>query len=244
MPDPLNDNPLNGDFYRQMLLQAAVAVVATDAQFNIVCWNLAAKELLGASAEQMLGQRIDRAVPPERRKLVMKLVQRTARQCQPSSFEFRMFDAHGLQRGLMAIFSPIPVGASGLATDDAAEAPQTKGSEIQGISVWIVDQTHRKRLADRLSQAEKIASLGTLAGGVAHHFNNILGGVATFVDFALTSGNVVAMRRALQMTSEAASRAAKITQSLLSFAEQDAHRTDLADLTEVVLTFAHLVKHR
>jgi len=77
---------------------------------------------------------------------------------------------------------------------------------------------------------------------VAHHFNNILGGVATFVDYALTSGDIAAMKRALQMTSEAASRAGKITQSLLSFAEQDQRRADLADLTEVVLTFSHLVE--
>ena len=87
-----------------------------------------------------------------------------------------------------------------------------------------------------------MASLGTLAGGVAHHFNNILGGVATFVDYALTSGDLAAMKRALQMTTEAAARAAKITQSLLSFSEHDIHRADLADLTEVVLTFAHLIE--
>ncbi len=44
------------------------------------------------------------------------------------------------------------------------------------------------------------------------------------------------------MTAEASARAAKITQSLLSFAARDTHRTDLADLTEVVLTFTHLVE--
>ena len=86
-----------------------------------------------------------------------------------------------------------------------------------------------------------MASLGTLAGGVAQHFNSILGGVGAFVDFALTSGDPVAMRRALQMAAEAAARAAQITHSLLSFSERG-HRADLADLTEVVLTFSHLVE--
>ena len=122
-----------------------------------------------------------------------------------------------------------------------AEVPHSQ-NPLEKLAAWIVDETDRMRLADQLSQAEKIASLGTLAGGVAHHFNNILGGVATFVDFALTSGDVVSMKRALQMTAEAAARASKITQSLLSFAEVDSRRSDLADLTEVVLTFAHLVE--
>ena len=116
------------------------------------------------------------------------------------------------------------------------------GSGPSGVAVWILDQTRRAHLSAKLASAEKLASLGTLSGGVAHHFNNILGGVATFVDFALTSGDPVAMKRALQMTAEAAARASKITQSLLSFAKKDHHRSDLSDLTELVMTFAHLVE--
>jgi signal transduction histidine kinase len=50
------------------------------------------------------------------------------------------------------------------------------------------------------------------------------------------------MKRALQMTAEATARVVKITQSLLGFAKQDSQEGDLADLTEVVLTFAHLVE--
>ena len=237
------DRPaLNDGFYRQMLHQAAVAVVATDARFNIVCWNEAAEELLGARGSEMLGKRIDQAVPPARRKLLMKLVHRTAGG-QASQFEIRLPDSHGLDRDLMVVLSPIPAmdGSPAPAAPDLS-APQALPIPAQGVAAWIVDQTHRKRLTERLAQAEKITSLGTLAGGVAHQFNNILGGVTTFVDFALTSGDPAAMRRALQMTAEAASRASKITQSLLSFAEQDSHRSDLADLTEVVLTFAHLVE--
>ncbi|MFW6066598.1 MAG: sensor histidine kinase, partial [Planctomycetota bacterium] len=56
-------------------------------------------------------------------------------------------------------------------------------------------------------------------------------------------GDDSAMRRALEMTAEAADRASRITQSLLSFAEQGTpRRRDLVDLTEVVLTFVHLVE--
>ena len=111
-----------------------------------------------------------------------------------------------------------------------------------GVVAWVSDITGRTRMAERLAAAEKMAALGTLAGGVAHHFNNILGGVATFVDYALTSADPAAARRALQMTAEATARVAKLTQSLLSFAEQGTRRFDLADLTEVALTFVHLVE--
>jgi signal transduction histidine kinase len=118
------------------------------------------------------------------------------------------------------------------------------GSDGQpaGIAAWTRDITRRVEMSERLTAAERLAGLGTLSSGVAHNFNNILGGVATFVDFALTTNDPAAARRALEMTAEATGRVAKVTQSLLTFAEQDSGRKDLADLTEVVLTFAHLVE--
>jgi PAS domain S-box-containing protein len=227
MADGVDSRPDGGsDFYRQLLQHAAVAMVATDADYSIVAWNDAASELLGQDGQAMIGKSLYQAVPPDRENLLRRLLQRTAKRGVASQLDVRLPDRTGQMRDLLVILSPIP-GPQGIA---------------QGVAAWIIDETHRKQLSDRLAQAEKIASLGTLAGGVAHHFNNILGGVATFVDYALTSGDPVAMKRALQMTAEAASRAAKITQSLLSFAKRDPHQADLADLTEVVLTFTHLVE--
>jgi len=115
-------------------------------------------------------------------------------------------------------------------------------NQVQGLAAWIRDISNRRELETKLLEAEKIASLGTLASGIAHHFNNIIGGVATFVDYALTSSNPEATRRALQMTAEAANRVGDITRSLLTFAEKDAHQTDMSDVTEVILTFTHLVE--
>ncbi|MBS3733675.1 MAG: PAS domain S-box protein [Phycisphaerae bacterium] len=219
--------PAEDDFYRVLCEHAAVALVATDEAFRIVAWNAAATDLLGRSAEDMIGRDVTDAVPDKRRKTLHRLLERTAERRQTSWFSIRLPDANGQTRDLMVILSPIPA-------DDGAS---------RGVAAWIVDETQRKQLSDRLAEAEKMASLGTLASGVAHHFNNILGGVATYVDFALSSGDATAMKRALQMTSEAAGRASRITQQLLTFAKQDTHRTDLADLTEVVLTFVHLVEH-
>jgi len=201
-------------------------MAAVDRERNVVCWSEAAADVLGLSAREMMGRPLSEAVPEHRRRLLERLLTRVLERGAASEFEVRLPDKHGKPRDLVVVLSAVP---------DADGLPV-------GAAAWVLDETQRKLLADKLAQAEKIASLGTLAGGVAHHFNNILGGVATFVDYALTSGDIAAMKRALQMTSEAASRAGKITQSLLSFAEQDQRRADLADLTEVVLTFSHLVE--
>jgi len=228
MHEASNNTTCEGsDFFRRLCENAAVAMIATDANYRCVIWNSAAAHLLGKSSQQMLGRSLFEIVPPHRHNLLEHLLIRTSKGGQTSEFEYQFTDPEGKTKDLMIALSPIP-------SDDK--------NNPQGIAMWIVDETHRRQLAERLAQAEKTASLGTLAGGVAHHFNNILGGVATFVDYALTSGDVQAMKRALQMTADAAARIAKITQSLLSFAKRDTYCSDLADLTEVVLTFVHLVE--
>jgi len=227
MAEQTNLSPkASADFYRLLCEHAAVAMIATDANFTVVTCNAMAGELLGIRGEELIGRSILQAVPENRRKLFDKLLQRTTVRRQTSEFEVALPDGSGLMRNLLVILSPVP-GPSG---------------ESLGVAAWVVNETNRRKSSERLAQAEKMASLGTLAGGVAHHFNNILGGVATFVDFALTSGDTVTMKRALQMTAEATVRASKITQSLISFAESEGAKSDLADLTEVVLIFMHLVE--
>lgn len=113
---------------------------------------------------------------------------------------------------------------------------------LQGYTLWINDITRRKKLLTQLDQAEKLASLATLASGIAHHFNNIIGGVATFSDYALSTNNPQIHQRALNMTIEAAERISGITSSLLTFAEQDSREVEKTDLAEALQSFTHLIE--
>ncbi|MDP6637355.1 MAG: ATP-binding protein [Phycisphaerae bacterium] len=228
MKDQTKDSSsdLPGDIYRFLCQEAAVAMIATDADFNIKYWNQAAINLLGLQDDQMQSKPLRLIVPEVRRPLLDKLLKRTVSRMEASEFDVCVEDAPDGPKDVTVFLSPL----------------SDSGGQVLGIAAWVIDQTRHVQLVHKFNKAEKMASLGTLASGVAHHFNNILGGVATFVDFALTSGDTAAMQRALQMTAEAAVRASKLTQSLLSFAKHDSYRADLADLTEVILTFAHLVE--
>ncbi len=226
--------PPPADFWPRLVAQSPVAIAWSDWQDRVVAWNHSCERLLGFPAKRMLGRSILCAVPKNRRRAFARLLGRTHRG-RSSHFEIHFDTPDGQARSLMIMLCPMPdptCGSSG-GPHDAAKT---------GVAAWIVDQTLSRRTSQRLAQSQRMASLGTLAGGVAHHFNNILGGVATYVDFALTSGDAASMKRALQVTSQAAARAGKITNSLLSFATADHQRADLSDLTEVVLTVAHLVE--
>jgi len=217
---------VSDEFYHRMLATVPVAMLATDARDRIIYWNDAARRLLRMDPDALSGRDLHDLIPPKYHKLLDKLLRRTMKQRRTTRIDVRVTRSAGRTQDLAFLLSPI----------------EREGQEGGRVAICILDETSRGELSDKLHRTEKLAALGTLAGGVAHHFNNILGGVATFVDFALTSGDEAAMKRALQMSSEAAARASSITKSLLSFARKEPHRGDLADLTEVVMTFAHLVE--
>jgi len=188
--------------------------------------NRVAETIFAKSRDELIDKPVDEVIPEHLREIVSKAIQDAVTARQVSEFEVDLETESGRIWFLAVVLAPVE--------DDQ--------NNLLGLAAWLRDITQRKKLQRQLLQAEKLASLGTLASGVAHHFNNIFGGVATFADYALQSDDSQTRKRALQMIGEAASRVSQITQSLLTFAEKDMRHFDLFDLTEVVLTFIQLVE--
>ena len=214
------------NFWRLFCEQTQTAIVGFDCQSRIVCWNRSAEETFALKSRDMLGQPVEKLLPEEHGHTLGQVCQRAVQANAADQCRIRVQKTE-----LQAIELSVKVN---LLRD-------LDGQVVGGVA-WAEDITRLGELERELAAAERLSSLGTLAGGVAHHFNNILGGVSTFVDYALSSDDPRAARRALQMTAQAAERAANITKSLLAFAQRDSGSEDLADLTEVVLTFATLIE--
>ncbi len=94
-------------------------------------------------------------------------------------------------------------------------------------------------LRDRLRQAEKMESIGRLAGGVAHDFNNLLTGILGFCDLLLwRAGMSDSAQRWLGEIKKAAERAADLTRQLLAFSRKQVLEPRVLDLTHVVTDLA------
>ncbi|MFZ2632429.1 MAG: PAS domain-containing protein [Desulfosalsimonadaceae bacterium] len=109
------------------------------------------------------------------------------------------------------------------------------GGELHHLEGFIADITDRKALEDRLHRARKMESVGRLAGGVAHDFNNMLGVILGFVELALDRIDAAhPVHNDLLEIREAAKRSAGLTRQLLAFASLQPAAPKLLDLNETV----------
>jgi signal transduction histidine kinase len=79
-----------------------------------------------------------------------------------------------------------------------------------------LDVRERRQLADRLERAERLDSIGRLAGGLAHDFNNCLTAILGHVHNALNSGDPAEPRRALADIRDLAVDAGRLSKELLT----------------------------
>jgi two-component system cell cycle sensor histidine kinase/response regulator CckA len=212
-------------FFQHVCEEAPIALITTDSSLIVNFWNWAAERLLGSTAEEMIGDHFANTLGELYREMFQEVLEETLETGRTDQYEMELFDVEtNTPRVLLMTLSRL--------TDEQGEAT--------GVSAWIVDETKARNTSRKLAEAQRMSALGTMAAGVAHHFNNILGGVATFADFAITSDDVGVMKRALHMSAEGATRASKLTNQLLSIANREEAEASLADMTEILLTFSHM----
>jgi len=96
-------------------------------------------------------------------------------------------------------------------------------------------EEERERLADQLAQSQKMESIGRLAGGVAHDFNNMLGVILGHTELALVDVEAdQPLHAALVEIRQAARRSADLTRQLLAFARKQIVSPRVLDLNATV----------
>jgi signal transduction histidine kinase/CheY-like chemotaxis protein len=128
--------------------------------------------------------------------------------------------------------------------------PLTDGGRVVAATLCATDVTRRKeheareaRLQDQLRQAQKLESIGRLAGGVAHDFNNLLTSILGFVQLAREElPDDAPAAELLDATVAAARRGAGLTQQLLAFARKKIVRPEVVVLDDVLRGMTPMIR--
>ncbi|WP_321491346.1 PocR ligand-binding domain-containing protein [uncultured Desulfobacter sp.] len=100
----------------------------------------------------------------------------------------------------------------------------------------------KTELRNQLQQAQKMESVGRLAGGVAHDFNNMLGVIIGFSELGLVQTiEGSQLHHALQQIMTAAKRSADITRQLLAFARKQTVSPIVLDINSTVKGMTHML---
>jgi PAS domain S-box-containing protein len=112
----------------------------------------------------------------------------------------------------------------------------------QVVQCYAFDITERLMLEAQLRQSQKMESVGQLAAGVAHDFNNILTIIQGHAELLLAETHASPhTTEALKQISHAAARAANLTRQLLTFSRRQVMQPKIVDLNEAVGNVAKML---
>jgi PAS domain S-box-containing protein len=214
-----------------LLESSGEGIFGVDAAGNCTFVNSAALELLQHPRENLLGHRLHELIhhsrpdgtPYSREECPIDSVVRTGR---PHRGNERFFRSDG---------SSFPI--------EYSAQPVRRQGAWDGMVVTFSDISERKRTEEHLLQTAKLESLGVLAGGLAHDFNNILTGIvgntALVLDSLKTQDRNHTLLTQVLRSSE---RAADLTRQMLAFAGKGRIVLEPVDLSESIRAIADLLR--
>jgi two-component system cell cycle sensor histidine kinase/response regulator CckA len=149
-----------------------------------------------------------------------------------------MMDGREEVIGVVTLMDPRPHEFSDHEKKIISVVVQRLASELD-----IFEQRKREeQLSQQLVQAQKMESLGTLAGGVAHDFNNILGAVIGYTTLIKKRVNTDEQTsRYLEAIEKSAQRAASLSRQLLSFSYKSQGRIERVVVNDLIRDTIHIL---
>jgi PAS domain S-box-containing protein len=184
-------------------------------------WNSQLYRIMGFDENVPLTRELSRAhVAPEDREHVIAVNEGAKNSREPYYLEYRILRANdGAERWVSVVGRYI--------FDE-------DGKPLRRLGV-VTDVTERRKLEQRVRQAQKLDALGTLAGGIAHDFNNILSilrGNLLLIEADLEPGHPIAP--AISEMSRACARARDLVRQILTFGREQEQDRKIIGLKDVI----------
>jgi PAS domain S-box-containing protein len=183
-----------------LLDKAQDAILVRDLEGNIRFWNHGAERMYGWTRDEVVGRNIGRLLYTD-----PKIFEK------PNGLAICQGEWHGEIQHLTKDRGEITIEARWTLIRDNEGRPKS----VLAINT---DITEKKKIEAQFMRAQRMESIGTLAGGVAHDLNNILAPIMMSIDLLKTlSTNPLALQM-LETIEVSAKRGADIVRQVLSFA--------------------------
>ena len=224
----------NEDHFRELFENAPIAYHSLDANGNILQVNTTWEEMLGYTKKEVIGKSFSEFILPEMRDRFEKQFPKQRSLGAIFGSEFILCQKNG---------NRILVGYKGKAgIDNLGKFKQTH-CLLQDITSQRKVEQERERLEDQLRQAQKMETIGTLAGGVAHDFNNIL--TIIIGNYELIKSELPEwspLRDNLEQICSASLQARDVVRQLLTFARKSDTQQKPMNLTGVLQKSLSLIR--
>ncbi|NTW07136.1 MAG: PAS domain S-box protein, partial [Syntrophaceae bacterium] len=212
------------------------ATLVIDKEGKVIAWNRAIETMTGVKKKDMIGKgNQEHALPfyGYRRNILVDLALQSDREIEKEYTSIqRLGDVL-----LGEAFTPnLPSGNLHLA--GTASVLRGSSGEVIAAIECIRDNTERKKLEEQLSRAQKMEALGTLAGGVAHDLNNVLGVLVGYSELMkeVIPENSIAANYAENIL-QSGVRATAIIQDLLTMARRGVAVSKVVNLNKLIADY-------
>jgi len=212
---------------------SADAIIGWTLDGIVTSWNGGAERMYGYAAGEVVGHSVSVLVLPDRIDQFEAVLDRLRRGEQVSFYEIKALRKDGTIIDVSMTISPIrdPGGAVAGASSVARDMTELNRAEAE-----------RHALERQLQEAERLETLGQLAGGVAHDFNNLLAAIMSYAGFVVDeSADRPGVRADAEQIQAAAQRAAALTRQLLIFSRREVTQPEALDLNVVMADISDLL---
>jgi PAS domain S-box-containing protein len=202
------------------------AIISKSLDGIITSWNPAAERMFGYTAEEAVNQPLQMLVPPERGAEEPEILRRILLGERIRQFETERLHKDGTRVEVSVSISPVRDGQGNLV--GAAKV-------LRDISERRRAEEAERSAAELTHQVQKLESLSSLAGGVAHDMNNVLAAIQAVTEtLQHTFAGDPRLGKSLEIIAKAALRGRDLVRGLTSLARKQLKEPEPLDLNQLV----------
>ena len=154
--------------YRNLVQSALDAIISIDSVGKVILFNKAAEQMFGYSAKEVIGQDPTVLMPEQYKEKHANGIKRFFGTGKTTIIG-KTSEMEGLRRDGQSFSMELSLSASG-------------GEDGQSVTGFFRDISERKAIQAQLIEMERQTSISTVAGGIGHEINNVIGGLMGYAD--------------------------------------------------------------